>query len=145
MSTAHDVDFVVWAEEQIAAMRFQASFRDNNAVDWLGVAEELEGVVASEKREVRSRLTLITHHLLKWRHQPALRSRSWQGTLHVQRRDLQSVLTDSPSLHPFAASVLAIAYSYGRHDAELETGLLNLPPDCPWSLDQVLDPDFLPD
>ena len=77
-------------------------------------------MVASEKREVRSRLALIVQHLLKWQYQPDLRSRSWRATLHVQRRDLLAVLEDSPSLRPFAANVLPASFAHGRHDAEQE-------------------------
>ena len=87
----------------------------------------------------------MIQHLLKWQYQPALRSRSWETALHVQRRDLLAVLADSPSLRPFAASVLTAAFVHGRHDAEQETGLLHLPTDCPWTLDQVLDQGFLRD
>ena len=141
MSDLYDTDLVRWAETQAAMLRSRSA----NALDWDNLAEEIESVVASEKREVRSRLALIMQHLLKWQYQPDLRSRSWRNTLHVQRRDLIAVLADSPSLRPFAASVLPTAFAHGRHDAEQETGLLHLPPDCPWTLDQVLDHDFWPD
>jgi hypothetical protein len=143
--TLYDADTARWAEEQAALLRQRAELASNDALDWLHLAEEIEGVVASEKREVRSRLALIVQHLLKWRYQPELRSRSWETTLRTQRDDLLAVLEDSPSLRPFAASVLATAFSRGRHSAEGETGLLHLPTDCPWTLDQVLDQAFLPD
>jgi hypothetical protein len=140
MSTLHDTDTALWAAEQAQLLRRRAELANSDELDWLHLAEEIEGVVASEKREVRSRLALIIQHLLKWQYQPALRSRSWETTLHVQRRDLLAVLADSPSLRPFAASVLAASFVHGRHDAEHETGLLHLPIDCPWTLDQVLVP-----
>ena len=145
MSTLYDTDTALWAEEQAELLRRRAVLANSDELDWLHLAEEIEGVVASEKREVRSRLALIIQHLLKWQYQPTLRSRSWQTTLHVQRRDLLAVLADSPSLRSFATGVLAAAYVHGRHDAEQETGLLHLPTDCPWTLDQVLDQAFLPD
>jgi Domain of unknown function DUF29 len=89
---------------------------------------------------------LICQHLLKWRYQPELRSRSWQSTLYVQRRDLLTLFEDSPSLRAFAERVLPAAFVNGRQAAEQETGLLNMSKDvCPWSLEQVLSIDFLPD
>ena len=142
--TLHDTDTALWAEEQAALLRRRAATASNDGIDWVHIAEEIEGVVASERREVRARLALIIQHLLKWHYQPELRSRSWQTTLRTQRDDLLAVLADSPSLRPFAASVLATAFSRGRRSAEDETGLLHLPVDCPWTLDQVLDPAFLP-
>jgi hypothetical protein len=144
MSALYDRDTARWAEEQARLLRQRAELANNDALDWLHLAEEIEAVVASEKREVRSRLALIVQHLLKWQYQPDLRSRSWRATLHVQRRDLLAVLEDSPSLRPFAASVLPASFAYGRHDAEQETGLLHLPTDCPWTIAQVLDHEFWP-
>ena len=145
MSTLHDADTARWAEEQAGLLRRRAELANNDELDWLHLAEEIESVVASEKREVRPRLARSIQHLSKWYYQPALHSRSWETTLHVQRRDLLAVLADSPSLRPFATSVLTASFVHGRHDAEQETGLLHLPTDCPWTLDQVLDQAFLPD
>jgi len=104
-------------------------------------------VGASQKREVRSRLALIFQHLLKWHYQPALRARRRVNTLRVQRRDLEAVFEDSPSLRKFAAEerVWAMAFASGRQDAEQETGVFGIYDVSPWTLEQVLDPDFLPD
>jgi hypothetical protein len=114
--------------------------------DWLNLAEEIESEGISQKREVRARLSVICQHLLNWKYQPEHRSPSWRSTLYVQRRDLLEVIADSPSLQPFAESVLSKSYATGRRDAEQEAGLLGVPDDvCPWSLDQILSVDFLPD
>lgn len=144
MGTLYDTDLAAWAEQQVDLLLRRVGIAANDEIDWQHLAEEIAGVVASEKREVRSRLALIVHHLLKWHYQPELRSRSWESTLAVQRRDLAAVFEDSPSLLPFAERVLATAFANGRRDAERETGLLHLPAACPWTLDQVLDIDFLP-
>jgi hypothetical protein len=145
----YDTDFAAWTEAQSKLLRRRAAgeLANDEGLDWLNLAEEIESVGASEKREVRSRLARIFQHLLKWRYQPDFRSRSWQNTLLGQRRDLQAVFEDSPSLRTFAASdrVIAAAFAAGRQNAEQETGVLGLPDVCPWTLDQVLDPEFLPD
>jgi hypothetical protein len=44
----------------------------------------------------------------------------------------------------YAATVLAGSYADGCEDAAEETGLLDLPATCPWTLGQVLDRDFWP-
>ncbi len=145
----YDTDFAAWTAAQGKLLRRRAAgeLANDEGLDWLNLAEEIESAGASEKREVRSRLARIVQHLLKWRYQPELRSRSWQNTLLAQRRDLQAVFEDSPSLRTFAASdrIMSAAFAAGRQDAEQETGVLRLPDVCPWTLDQVLDPDFLPD
>jgi hypothetical protein len=146
MDMGYDSDLAAWSAHQADLLRRLASGETvNEPLDFRNIAEEIEAVAANEKREIRSRLALIVHHLLKWAYQPELRSRSWQTTLIVQRRDLIAVLADSPSLRPFAASVLPTAYGSGKWDAEQETGLLHLPADCPWTLAQVLDQAFLPE
>ena len=61
--TLYDTDVAAWAEQQAGALRRRAA----NEIDWDNVAEEIEGVAASQKREVRSRLRVICEHLLKWR------------------------------------------------------------------------------
>ena len=65
MSTLHDADTARWAEEQAALLRHRAKQANNDELDWLHLAEEIESVVASEKREVRSRLARMIQHLLK--------------------------------------------------------------------------------
>ena len=101
-------DLYEWTERQAALLRRRAAgdLANDAELDWLNLAEEIESLGAHEKREVRSRLTLILQHLLKWRYQPEMRSRSWKSTISVQRRDLLRVFEDSPSLRRFAAGVL---------------------------------------
>jgi Domain of unknown function DUF29 len=147
MSDTYDTDFMQWTERQAALLRRHASGKLANETElgWLNLAEEIAG--ANQKQEVRSRLAVIFQHLLKWRYQPDLRSKSRQNTLYVQRRDLLAVFEDSPSLRSFAASerVLFTAFANGRQAAERETGVLNLTGVCPWLFEQVISQDFLPD
>ena len=49
-----------------------------------------------------------------------------------------------PSLEPYPATVLSDAYRDGREKAEAETGLLDLPEACPWTIEQVLARNFWP-
>ena len=145
MSDLYDTDFVRWTEQQARSLRRRAETANNDELDYLNLAEEIESVGVSQKREVRSRLALIFQHLLKWHYQPDLRSRSWENTLRVQRRELLAVFEDSPSLRGFAERVMSAAFTIGRQDAERETGVLAIVDVSPWTLDQVLDPNFLPD
>ena len=69
-------DVAAWAEQQAGLLRRRASGQLPNdaGLDWENLAEEIEGVAASQKREIRNRLKRICQHLLKWRpqHAPAL-------------------------------------------------------------------------
>jgi hypothetical protein len=144
---SYETDFVLWVEQQAKALREAAQKGSNLEIDWENLAEEIESLGANQKREVRSRLALIFQHMLKWKYQPELRSRSWENTLYVQRRDLLAVFEDSPSLRTFAASdrVLTAAFANGRQAAERETGVLGIYDVCPWPFEQVVSFDFLPE
>src|ERR1700744_3987434 len=100
MPSDYDIDLSAWAEQQAALLRrLAAGERVNNAEpDWLNIAEELEAVGRSERRELRSRMERLLQHLLKWHYQPDYRSRSWQSTIRIQRREINAILADNPSL-----------------------------------------------
>lgn len=143
----YETDFVAWADEQAALLRRRANGEIvNSGFDWEHLAEEIEGVAKSDRHETVSRMATICHHLLKLVHQPAkqLDSRSWATTIVEQRSRLELLLEDSPSLVPYAASMLDRAYANGRRMATRETAIATFPDECPWTIDQVLDPDFWP-
>lgn len=138
----YDQDFHAWANTQAALLR---AGRFGEA-DIANVAEEIESMGRSEKRELVSRLTVLLLHLLKWRHQPGLRGSSWRLTIEEQRRRIEDHLSDNPSLRPGLADALSSAYRYALIDAERETGLARstFAATCPWRDDDVLSDAFLP-
>ncbi len=140
-SGLYDQDFVAWTEQQAALLRAN----DLSAIDREHLAEEIESVGASERREMRRRLARLLQHLLKWRYQPDLRSRRWAATITAQRDELATIFDDSPSLRARLPDVLSGAYELGRGWALEETGLLRLPETCPWTAEQVVSKAFLPD
>ena len=82
MSDLYEADIAAWAEQQADALRRRAA----NEIDWENVAEEIESLARSDRREIRNRLAVICEHLLKWAYQPQLRSGSWRGSV-VEPRD----------------------------------------------------------
>jgi hypothetical protein len=54
---------------------------------------------------------------------------------------------ESPSLRGHAVAVFAEAYADAREQASAETGLpvATFPYQCPYTLDEALDPQFLPE
>jgi Domain of unknown function DUF29 len=142
-SAGYDEDFYAWTVEQARLLR-SGEF---SSVDVENVAEELESLGRSDKRAIESRLTVLLTHLLKWQAQPRLRSTSWSGTIREQRRRIEKLLRESPSLRPFVGEVLAEAYADAREDAADETGLseTEFPAECPFSAEEVLSRSFLPE
>ena len=96
---SYDADFYGWASEQAALLR--AGRLD--AADIEHIAEEIESLGRSEKRELVSRLTVLLVHLVKWRFQPEGRSPSWRADVKIQRRGLERHLDDNPRLKSSAA------------------------------------------
>ena len=90
----YDQDFVAWANEQTALLR---AGRLSEA-DIGHIAEEIESMGKTDKRELVSRLTVLLLHLLKWHVQPDRRGPSWEANITVQRDDLADHLNDNPSL-----------------------------------------------
>ena len=138
----YHADYYAWTIEQ--SRRLRAG--EMSGIDAENIAEELESMGRSDRRELKSRLIVLVMHLLKWRHQPAARSRSWSATIDEQRLQIEGVLADSPSLRPAAATMLAEAYEIARVRAIAETGLADdvFSEACPFTPDEVLSRGFLP-
>lgn len=142
-STLYDRDFYAWSNEQAALLR---SGKLSEA-DLEHIAEEIESMGKTEKRELVSRLTVLLAHLLKWQHQPARRGASWEVTIGTQRRAITRHLADNPSLKSKLPEAIADAYIDARAEAYAETGLPKaiFPVACPWSFDQIMAEDFWPE
>jgi hypothetical protein len=142
-----------------------------DAIDPEALAEELESLGKSQKRELESRLITLVTHLLKWEYQPhgRVESHSWLDTIIEQRQELELLIRDNPNLRPQVADFLTEAYPKACTRARTEMrpeprlprrgadalrprGSLQsvmrpstaFPPACPWSATEVLDPDFWP-
>src|SRR5665213_2553937 len=142
MSTAYETDVVAWSKEQAALLRAGRL----SALDIEHIADEVEDVGKSEQRELASRMALLLVHLLKWRHQPERRGKSWEFTVREQRRAIVLHLEDVPSLRVTLGNPrwFAAVWSDALAKAAEETGLTSFPETCPWSQAEILDPDFLP-
>ena len=141
-SVAYDEDFFAWTQEQARLLR-DGEF---SQLDVENVAEELESMGRSDKRELRSRLIQLLMHLLKWQYQPGFRSHSWTSTIAEQRDQVKESLDESPSLRPTVMVDLSRAYKVARIKAAGETGFSEktFPELCPYTPEQILSEDFLP-
>ena len=142
-TATYDSDFHAWAKDQAARLR---DLRPNS-IDWENVAEEIESLGKSQRREIRSRLIVLLAHLLKWACQPAGRSNSWRASIVEARSEIAGELDDSPSLRHYPGEVLARQYDVARLSAAGDTGLDAdaFPDTCPYTIEQVLDPAFWPE
>lgn len=139
----YDDDFYAWATEQAALLRAGRLAE----ADIEHIAEEIESMGKTEKRELISRLTVLMLHLLEWRFQPERRGRSWRLTIEGQRIDVKTHIADNPSLKGALDDAIGLAYRRAIVDAERETTLDRgvFPPRCPWTCEQMTADDFWPD
>jgi len=138
----YEKDFYLWLMGNSQLLREQR-FEE---IDADHIAEELESMGRSEKRELISRFAVLFTHLLKWQFQAVKRSRSWKNTIMVQRLDIKDLLEDSPSLHHLIEAKIDKAYEKAKLKAEDETGIDSkfFPRHCPYSLEKILDETFFP-
>ncbi len=139
----YDQDFFDWTERQARLLRERRS----EGLDWANLAEEIESLGGSEKRAISSDLMILVMHLLKWRFQPEKRKPGWRATILDHRDRVIETIEMSPSLRRYPAQVLSRQYVKARLKAADETGLDEsvFPEVCPFSIQEILDPDFLPE
>ncbi len=146
LSSRYDEDFYAWTQHQATILRGVACPRE---LDALNLAEEIEDLGKSQRRELRSRLRVLVMHLLKWRYQPEGRidNHSWEDTIREQRKEIEDALEDSPSLKQEVGRYMLKDYGYAKDRAVRQTRLRPemFPETCPWTAEQVLDTDFWPD
>lgn len=135
----YDKDTAAWAAANADLLR-QRRFGE---LDVPHLIEELEDMGKSERRALESHLSVLLMHLLKWEHQPCMRSNSWKLSIENARQSIEDSIEDSPSLKPKLADNAFIARSYAkaRRNAAIETGLelTVFPFECPIVVNQVLD------
>jgi Domain of unknown function DUF29 len=109
----YDEDFYGWTQDQAARLRAE-QWQD---LDITNIAEDLESLGRSERKELRSYLEGLVLHLLKWRYQPDYRSRSWRDNIEENRACVPEGLQDNPSLRPQFPTLLLECYPRARRKA----------------------------
>lgn len=142
MNATYEKDFYAWLLNSAQLLR-QGKFSE---LDVEQVAEELEGMARSDKRQLLNRFAVLLAHLLKWQYQPEKRSKSWERTIREQRKRISLLLEESPSLKSEIDQKLSDAYEIAVLSAANETGLDDdrFPESCEYSLEEVLD-EIYPD
>ncbi|PQQ36278.1 DUF29 domain-containing protein [Photorhabdus luminescens] len=141
--TRYETDVIAWANEQAALLR-AGKFSE---IDIVNIAEEIEDVGKSEKRELASRIAVLLSHLLMWQFQPGRRGSSWQRTIKEQRKALALHIKETPSLKSTIADEnwFAKVWSDAVSSAVDETWLDMFPNECVWNINQILSQEFYPD
>lgn len=138
----YEQDFYEWLQTNINLLR-EKKFAD---IDLENILEELESMERSEKNALKSNLRILLMHLLKYKYQPEKRTNSWVYTIIEHRIRLRDTFKTSPSLYRFFEEIFNESYEDARKLASDETGLSinEFPPESPFTVEEVLNGDFLP-
>ena len=142
ITSLYDQDFYLWLQTTINLLK-QGKFAE---VDLENLLEELESMGRSDKNALKSNLRVLLMHLLKYKYQPEKRTNSWVYTIIEHRIRLGDTFKTSPSLYRFFEDIFNESYQNARKLAAGETGLSinEFPPESPFTVEEVLNPDFLP-
>jgi hypothetical protein len=136
----YERDLYTWSLEQARLMRegrWDAVDRDN-------VAEEIESLGREQFNKLESALRVLMLQMLKWDHQPQLRSRSWVLSIKAQRAELGNIIADNPGLKPRIGEAISRGYYRASIEAARETGLEEneFPTTCPYAWDDIVSRTF---
>ncbi len=141
--TLYEKDYYLWLENTLKLLQ-QGKLSE---LDIPHLIEEIEDMGRSEKRAIYSNLKILLIHLLKYRYQPEKRSNSWRYTIEEHRQRLAEAFEDSPSLQSYFAEIFDKCYQDAQKLAAKETGLTleAFPTEFPFTTDEALNSDYLPD
>ncbi len=142
VQTDYEDDFEQWCYEQAELLR-QRRFAE---VDLPNVIEELEDMGKEQRRALTSSYRVLIAHLLKWQFQPQLRSSSWEVTIDRERDNIVDREKMNPSLGRDTKQIIEAVYRRSVREAAKETELPrnSFPPDCPYTIEQLRDSDWMP-
>jgi hypothetical protein len=144
-------DYYAWTQDQAEALRRLAEARWNGPLDLAHLAEEVEDLGTEVRNAVRSHLRRIIEHCLKLEHATATEPRpGWMRTIANARAEIADRLT--PTIRRDAEAMLPRLYTQARRVAALglvehgEPGAADaLPEACPYSVEQFLNEEWLPE
>ena len=91
----YEQDFFLWTKEQAVALRLAKN--SNLPLDWENLAEEIESLGKSDRRELRSQIRRILRHLLKLEASPSVEPRAgWRATSLMHGRRSRTCCATAP-------------------------------------------------
>ena len=118
------------------------------ASDILHIAEAIEDLGNQDLKELHRRSRALLAHLLVGQLQPAKHPHWRLGAVTEERIWLDGLLEQSPSLKIILANELPVYYAgavrLATAMARTASDRERFPAECPYTVEQILDPEFLP-
>lgn len=140
----YEQDFALWIEDTIAKLK--AGKLDQLDVE--NLIEEIESLGRSEKRELENRLEVLLAHILKRIYiDSAYDNGGWILTIREQRRRIERLLEDSPSLKNHFVDCFDQVHQQALKKVRSEYLKVRFPDDWQFSntLDAILNETFWED
>jgi hypothetical protein len=140
----YEKDFVLWVDQTVQ----QLQERDIAHLDWEHLIEEIDSLGNEQRRKVSSYLKQILIHLLLyqyWLSEKERCAKGWENEIESFRDQLDDLL-ESKTLYNHCLQEKERIYRKARLRSIQKTKLNaeRFPEECPFTLDQILDFDFLP-
>ncbi|MGF1938216.1 MAG: DUF29 domain-containing protein [Nostoc sp. ChiQUE02] len=140
----YEIDDHLWLEETIKLLKTNHL----EELDLENLIEELENLGRRDKAKVASLLEQIIRHLLLlqyWTEETQYNSGHWKAEIRSFRNQLKRNLTTN--LYQYLENELASIYddALGYVIEKTERKLDNLPQHCTYTLEQLLDINYLPE
>ena len=143
LNPLYEEDYCLWIDRTAQQIREQ----DFDAIDWENLLEEIESLGRGQRNKVESYLKQLLKHLLLyqyWQAEKLYCAEVWADEIDNFRGELE-ILIRSQTLYNYLISILKNPYQKARRSACRKSNLQNLPEQCPYTVEQILDPDWLPD
>ncbi|MBD1215358.1 MAG: DUF29 domain-containing protein [Dolichospermum sp.] len=126
----------------------QLQNRDLENVDWEHLIEEITALGNEQRRKVESYLRQLIKHLLLyqyWETEKSYCGKGWIEKIDNFRSELD-LLLESKVLYNHCAKILDKIYIKARNNAIRKSELSPeiFPENCPYSLTEILNPEWLP-
>jgi hypothetical protein len=122
MKTPHDWELMAVDSPYQTAIAVQTLLQEGNWMEATqGLSVLIDSMGRSEKRSLKSQLTRLMSHVIKWKCQPERRSASWTITIRDARTEIEDSQEEFPSLNRvYIESIWDKCFSRAIKDAEDE-------------------------
>jgi aspartyl/asparaginyl-tRNA synthetase len=142
LKTLYEIDDSLWLEETIELLKA----KNFEALDLENLIEELEDLGNEKKFRVASFLQQIIRHCLLlqfWTREREYNQAHWRSEIINFKDELNTYLTTN--LRNYLEHNLATIYEKAlRYLRQKTDNKVNFPDTCPYSLEELLDPNWLP-
>ncbi|MBL1208771.1 DUF29 domain-containing protein [Geminocystis sp. GBBB08] len=138
----YEIDDYLWLEETINLLKENRL----NELDLENLIEELESLARRDKLALQSLLEQIIRHLLLieyWQDERERSYRHWRSEVTSFRGQISDRMTTN--FYHYLTENKSSIYRKARKYVIDSTGLETFPPECPYTLDKLLDEDWFPE